>query len=107
MATGNLQVKQKENKKMAKFEVPVKLTVETVIVVDADDKSEAFVSVFEMKTEKLLKKIKADDVEIDIDKKKIKLLDEDEDEEIEGGELDEDEEDLSFLSGDEEEEDDD
>ena len=87
---------------MAKFEVPVTLTITSVIAVEADGKDDAYNTVFGMKTTALLKKLDIDDSEIDIDRKKITLLDDDEEEDNENaGELD-DEEESGFFDEDNE-----
>lgn len=98
--------KKKENKQMAKYRIPVTITVETTIVVDADDKQEALAELYDMKNPAILKHLRDEDLELIVDKKKIDLVDDEEEEEIEA---DKDDEEVGFSiddDSDDEEEDD-
>lgn len=80
---------ERENK-MARFQIPVTISVETFIVVEADDKQEALAELYDMKNKEILKHLVDEELDLVVDKSKIKLVDEDDEEEIEA-EKDEDE----------------
>lgn len=91
---------------MAKYKIPVTITVETVFIVDGDDKQEALAELYDMKNPADLKHLKDEELELDVDKKKIELVDDDEEEELEA---DKDDDEVGFGfdddGGDEEEDD--